>query len=458
MRHLFLRIFVPILTALMLAFAVGFVVADLFRSTIRPPSRDSSAARSSRIDLVRDQVMDMQDHLVRDDVESARALLSKLSKAGGVDVYALDEGGGDLLGRVVDGRFKAIMEDVDMERPRRFRRQGRFVRYHERVTSAAGRRFDILMEIDTRSWFSWRRLTILLIPFGSAAVALAIVSLLLARGLTSPVLKIRNAVRRFADGDLEQRISPAFGRRRDELAQLARDFDTMAERISALLTAQRRLLQDVSHELRSPLARQAVAIELVRGQFGEGHDSTSLDRVEREHGRLDDLVSELLTLTKLEGTPEAIERNPIPLIELIEEVVDDATFECSKRGVTVVLEQPVACDVFGVREVLRRAFENIVRNGVAYSGGEVVVSMALRNGDVVTRVVDHGPGVPENELHKVLTPFYRTSTARDRRSGGVGLGLAIADRAVRWHGGTITLHNTADEGLAVDVALPVATG
>lgn len=457
MRHLFLRIFVPILLALLLAFGVGFYLADLFRPT-GGGERGSGRGpgRSTWFDSTREQVQQLHAHLSQDDLESARSLLKELGNGMGRSAYVLDEEGNEILGQKLDQRHLRFLNDRGPHGPRRLRRNGPFLHYYEHVASLSDRSYLILIEVDTRGWLSMRRLTMHLVQFGSAAFALAIASLLLARSMTSPVLKLRDAVKRFTEGDLERRIGPAFGQRRDELAALARDFDTMAGRISGLLEAQRRLLRDVSHELRSPLARQAVAIELVRQRIGDDSDNSSLKRVEREHARLIELVDELLTLTKLEGTPEAVAREPIALSELMGEIVDDARFEGSQRGIGVTLRDESTGSVLGVREVLRRAFENIIRNGVAYSGGKVTVEMDMAGEHVRTRVTDFGNGVPEDELQDVLKPFYRTSSARDRQSGGVGLGLAIADRAIRWHGGTIDLRNKPGAGLEVTVILPIA--
>jgi signal transduction histidine kinase len=288
-----------------------------------------------------------------------------------------------------------------------------------------------------------------------------LICLALARSVTAPILAVRQAARRFADGDLSARVGdvPPLRGRRDELRELADDFDTMAVRLEAAITAQRRLLADISHELRSPLARLNVALELARQRGGEPL-SGPLDRIERETERMNTLLGELMTLSRLETalTPDAF---PIvSLDDLLREVAADADFEARARGCRVEIAAITPVLVSGELELLRRALENIVRNALRYTAEGTTVELELRRDgeQAIAFVRDYGPGVPEEMLSDIFRPFYRVATDRDRATGGVGLGLAIADRAVRLHGGTIAATNHPDGGLLVTLTLPIQNG
>ncbi len=280
----------------------------------------------------------------------------------------------------------------------------------------------------------------------------------LARYLTSPVAKLRAATRELANGNLSARVGPSLGSRRDELVSLGADFDLMAEKIESLVNSQRRLLGDISHELRSPLARLNVALELARQRAGEDA-ATALQRIEREAETLNEMIGQLLALTRLENHTEAVERSSFCLAQLIREIVDDADYEAKNRNRSVRLESPEICQLLGNEQLLRRAVENVVRNAVQYTadGTEVEVKLACGDQGVIT-VRDHGPGVPAEALDKLFRPFYRVDEARDRESGGTGLGLAIAERAVRLHGGTVEAANVATGGLVVTIILPLNAG
>lgn len=287
--------------------------------------------------------------------------------------------------------------------------------------------------------------------------------------LTSPVAKLRAATRELASGNLSARVSPTIGGRRDELASLAADFDEMAEKIQSLVDSQRRLLGDISHELRSPLARLNVALELARQRSG-ADAASALERIQREAEILNEMIGQLLALTRLESGAEGIAKNKFDLARLVREVADDADFEARGRRRSVKLESDATdepgetgdtdrrCNFVGNELLLRRAVENVVRNAVQYTAESTVVEVKLDcdadAGAAVITVRDHGTGVPEEALAKIFRPFYRVDDARDREAGGVGLGLAIADRAVRLHGGGVAATNAADGGLIVIIKLP----
>jgi len=283
-----------------------------------------------------------------------------------------------------------------------------------------------------------------------------LVCYLLALYLTSPVKKLQSTVKAFAEGNLDARVSPGLGSRRDELADLGREFDHMAERISSLISSQKRLLADISHELRSPLARLSVALELAR-KSSNGKAAGPLDRIEQESERVNQLVGQLLALTRLESGAERVPPEVVSLEDLAQQIIDDADFEAKPLHREVRAVQLDHCRVKGSPELLRSAIENVVRNAVRYTaeGTAVEVSLISRLDAAVLKVRDHGPGIPESDLQHIFEPFYRVSEARERASGGAGLGLSIADRTVKLHGGAIRAENAAD-GLVVTIELPLA--
>jgi two-component system sensor histidine kinase CpxA len=289
-----------------------------------------------------------------------------------------------------------------------------------------------------------------------------LVCLGLAWRLTAPVRRLRSAAQRLAGGDLTARVGAGPVQRGDEIAALARDFDLMAAQIEELMTAQRQLLRDISHELRSPLARQKVALELARQRSGP-EAVGALDRIDREAERLNDLIGQLLTLTQIETGAGRIARGPVSLTRLIQAIASDANFEAEtrRRRVRAVVEEDLA--ILGSEEMLRRAIENVVRNAVRYTPEDTQVDILLsrrcgqpRGDAAVICIRDHGPGVPEAALSHLFLPFYRVADARDRQTGGTGIGLAITERAVRLHNGTVTAANAPDGGLIVEILLPVA--
>ena len=275
----------------------------------------------------------------------------------------------------------------------------------------------------------------------------------LARYLASPIGKIRRATQKLAAGDLQTRVADEFRSRRDEIGALAADFDVMAERIETLITSQQRLTRDISHELRSPLARMNLALEIAK-QKSNAEARPLLNRIENESERLNEMIGRMLTLSKLESGSAEIEREEIDLKELVEEVVDDAEFEARAKQKSVTLTAD-SCRVEGNESLLRSAIENVLRNAVRYTGENTAVKVCLakQNGNAVVRVSDSGGGVAEEELSNLFRPFYRVGEARERKTGGIGLGLAIAERAIHAHGGSIDARNE-DGGLTVEIMLP----
>ncbi len=286
-------------------------------------------------------------------------------------------------------------------------------------------------------------------------LASTFVCFLLARYLSDPVRHLRAATRSIADGDLRVRVSSLIGRRRDELALLAFDFDVMAERLRNLLESQRQLLRDVSHELRSPLARLQIALGLARRP--NANLEQEFDRIEQETQRLDELIGEILSLSRLEDPSRELVTEPVNLQELLETLVENARVEAEPRWVRVEQESQAAVTVPGDRELLFRALENVVRNALNYSphGGTVELAAQRSEQHVQIRVTDHGPGVPPELLERIFEPFFRVGKARERASGGYGIGLAITARVVALHGGSVRARNVASGGLQVEITLPL---
>jgi two-component system sensor histidine kinase CpxA len=294
-----------------------------------------------------------------------------------------------------------------------------------------------------------------------AIVASAAVCLVLARYLVAPVDKLRLATRQLAGGDLNARVLPALKGRKDDLGLLANDLDAMAERLRQLLEGKQQLLRDVSHELRSPLARLQLALSLARrdSSASERH----LARAGAEADRLEQLIARTLQLVRLERPLQELERSEVDVGELLRGIAAEVAIEADAQGCAVQVQAEGGLTLAADRELLRSAFENVIRNAVRYSAVGAVVTVSARRGTAAgpidVRVQDEGPGVPEKDLALIFEPFYRVDRAREHRSsGGEGLGLAIAARAIAVHGGQIRAENCAGGGLMVSVSLPTPAG
>lgn len=294
------------------------------------------------------------------------------------------------------------------------------------------------------------RLGAIFVLTGSLAFALA-------RWLSRPLRTLRAATQRLAAGDLSVRVERELTRADGESMALGREMDRMAERIEALLEAQKRLLRDVSHELRSPLARLALALELVRRKAPPDAEK-ALCRIELEASRLDAMIGELLALSRLEAGVGLEKTEPVDLRGVLEAVVADVAFEAEQHGARVELAPGVGLEVDGNVELLRRAFENVLRNAARHTDEGTAVEVELRAGaDRMAHlsIRDHGAGVPEDALQKIFQPFYRVGEDRARTTGGTGIGLAIAERSIALHGGTIEARNATGGGLIIDMCLPL---
>ncbi len=292
----------------------------------------------------------------------------------------------------------------------------------------------------------------------AAALISALISYFLARSLSRPLEELRLASRKIAAGELGTRVGQAMTERHDEFGQLATDFDAMASRLQVMQQANQRLLQDVSHELRSPLARLNVAVEIARNK-GAGQVESELNRIELEIERLKTLVNDVLGLLResSETVPKVDE--DIELRALLSDLVEVVNYEVpqGKPGISWTPGDPFKCR--GDRELLWRAMENLLRNALRHTDPKKGVVLSLEQGRgrrrVHMSVRDFGPGVPDGELEKIFEPFYRVQESRDRGSGGHGLGLSIAANAVRRHGGSIKASTADGGGLIVRISLPL---
>lgn len=287
-----------------------------------------------------------------------------------------------------------------------------------------------------------------------ALLVSAVVSYLLARAISRPIRRFRESAVAIGAGNLDTRVSDHVGKRRDEIGLLAADFDRMTGELQRAWERQTELARNVSHELRSPLARLRVALELARRKTGE---LAELDKIDKETERLDELIGQILEYSRLDAGPEE-ERTRINMEDLLQSVVADVRYEFEEPEVQtrITMDVDVPGEIDGYPNALRSGLENVVRNAAqhTHSGGEVRVRLGHEDGRVVVTVDDGGGGVPEQELDNIFEPFYRaTPKADDPVRGGSGLGLAIASRAVALHGGSLKAENI-DKGLRVEIRLP----
>lgn len=277
-----------------------------------------------------------------------------------------------------------------------------------------------------------------------------------ARSVARPVAALRGATRRLAGGELSARVGKQSGMAHDELAQLAGDFDAMAERIEALVTHERGVLRDLSHELRSPLARLQLIVDLARRSGETDEAAAYFQQAEQEIARLDRMLAEMLALSRLEGGLPGMRRESVDLTELVGSCIEQWHLEADARDIDVRFDAADAGTVSGNAMLLERALDNLLGNAIKFSPVGGVVEVSLRNDTqrATLTLRDHGPGVPDAELALLFRPFFRGSNAA--RADGHGLGLASVQRVVKAHGGTIDVRNADGGGLRVTLRLALA--
>jgi signal transduction histidine kinase len=431
MRSILLTIFVWVIATI--ALCVAGIWAT-FRATARPQPRSADPVIS---------LIDMVEHDTR---------------------RAFDEGGPSELAahlRRLDARLpgKRFLTDANgrdlvdaSDHSELLRRAGSgFARLPDGrfavVTKPENGRYRFIWVADF--WFNFPGPTPFIAVVGSI---IAVMGTALAVYLHYPLRRLREAMNCFGTGELRARVG---SRRRDEIGEVSREFDRLAERVETLVTAERRLLQDVSHELCSPLTRLDVAVGLAIKRDDRGQ---LLGRIRRDVTRLSSLVSELLHLTRAEGDPAARVVAELRPMDLLRVIVEDCSIEAEAKGCQLALRAEGVGSIRGDPELLRRAFENVIRNAIRHApeGTPIEVSLDQHGPETKVTVRDFGPGVPLDALPRIFDPFFRVDADRDRASGGVGLGLAIARRAIGIHRGHIAARN-AGPGLAVEVLLPASS-
>lgn len=460
MRRLFWRIFAAFwIATVVVLLAFAWITTSNFETEKIP------GLGVTRLQAAMDDLLSRTSRELRHEGENdTRKWLRNASDFGPIGIYVFDPAGNEMLGRSPPDAIHEAAREVAAEAATlpddgslmpthgADRLRSRAVRVKDghiygAVATLEGTFFSRLISRRPRTFWS---------NIAAAMVVSAVFSLLLAWYVAAPLTQIRSSTRRFAEGDLDARVGDLKFGRSAEMTAVALEFDNMAARIKALIDSHRRLVRDVSHELRSPLARLRVALELARdGDDAQVH--ASLDRIESESARLESMLAQALELTRLETQPRAAQ-DTVALDELLEDVITNADYEGAPRGRKVVLADCERQMLTGSRDALYSAFENVIRNALAYTQDGTTVTVRLlrdaRNALIVVR--DHGPGVADGELQRIFEPFYRTDSARTRSSGGTGLGLAIARRAVEWHGGKICARNADGGGLEVSMRLPLS--
>jgi two-component system sensor histidine kinase CpxA len=396
----------------------------------------------------------------RDGKTALHDYLNQLQEAAHIHIFLFEENDGRIAGGPVPEDISELTSHLQGD-GLDFKRSGESIFMAQQLTGSHNNKYTLIAGFPAQHFIT-RNHSFVAINLIFIIITGGGVCYWLARYISRPICQLGAAARRLADGDLKTRVGEVLGKRRDEIAELGQDFDLMAERIESLMTSQRRLLRDISHEFRSPLTRLTLALEIARRQGGQDAVN-ALARIELEADRLNALIGSLLMLARLESGTEEVDGTPINMGELIEDLVDDAAFEGSGRNCTVHLVSTENCIVQGSGELLRSAVENVLRNAINYTAENTEVTVALRcemeaNAlRAVIEVRDNGPGVPEEALANLFYPFYRVGDARDRKQGGTGLGLAITERAARLHGGAVKAANAPGGGLVITITLPAAS-
>src|SRR6266702_2329873 len=452
-HSLFLKIFLWF-WATAVATAISLIITFIFG----PGSSVPSQWHSTLTDTARSSGMIAIAELERGGIPAASAYLERFERETQLRACLFDRTGQPIAGGNC-ATFLEMQTHVMATQNTEFAIRYGIVRIALILPGAGGHDYVFATELPAgpRAAFGANVATILT-RWGVALFVSGLICYLLVGYLTAPILRLQDASRQLAAGDLTTRADRRMENRQDELGDLVRGFNVMADRIEELVSRQRQLIYDISHEFRSPLARLNVALDLGRERKGA---DPAFDRMERDIDRLNEMIGRLLTIARLDNANTSVEMSDLDLVELVAQIVHDAGFESQKRNVVLKLEGEEECLVRGNAELLHSAIENVVRNAIRYTEKGASVEVALwREKTSSTPIVnlevrDTGPGIPESDLAKIFQPFYRTAHARDRESGGAGLGLAIADRVIRFHSGKIWARNREPKGLEVKISLPV---
>ena len=403
----------------------------------------SDQIQTQKIDPVYDRFDELQLESARNVLEhngmpALSSYLRKLDQIFGGSHYLLDSNGHD----VVSGE-----DHSDMLPPPPATKSRRTRHNHWEITHRSqDGRYWFAAEGESRSPRIWSFLPYYFLVIGATGILCWIA----AAGVISPIRRIASTIAAFGQGNLRVRVNTD---RDDEIGQLGRSFNEMAERLERLIVNERRLLSDISHELRSPLARLKFALKLASTS---SDPAAALERIERDVNRIASLVSDIVEINIVEDDPAMQDRKELCLRDIVREVVHDCSMEAQARGCTIDVKGDIGGQVHGNPELMRRALENVLRNAIRYSPEKASVQLSLGEDEnkAGISIRDFGPGVPESALKRIFDPFFRVEEARNTNGGGSGLGLSIAKRAVQLHQGYITAEN-ATPGLRVTIQIPI---
>lgn len=428
-------LYIAVLLAMVTTLSLSFLAFQLIASHVQKIEIDPTFYKFDEL-----QLESARGQLERHGPTALREYLSKLDRIFGGSHYLLDAHGVDL----VTGQDRSSLLPRSSIDNLRLRAHGRWTVSHRSP--------------DGKYWFAaegqlgrphmWTFLPYYFLVIGATGLLCWLASI----GVISPIRKIAATIALFGQGDLTARVKT---HRPDEIGILGRSFNQMAERLQRLIVSERRLLGDISHELRSPLARLKFAVKLARTS---PDPKAALDRIERDVDRISSLVADIVEITFIEGDPAVQDTGQVSIGEVLEEVVRDCALEAQFRECSIDLSGSLKGEVLGNRELLRRAIENVLRNGIRYSPqhSAIRVTATETEREAAITVRDFGPGVPGDMLLRIFDPFFRVEEARDTNGGGSGMGLSIAKRAVQLHHGAIVAEN-ASPGLRVRITIPLAT-
>jgi two-component system sensor histidine kinase CpxA len=435
----FWRILLSVWLIVLITTALTLWAANFLLST---DNGSSSGGRSEQI--VAHIARDLRRQLAIDPSTSADVLAREhtLDFTPLLEIYLLDPDGNDVLGRTLPATALQAREHWIEKRP------------ESMATGLLVREVQGYLVIGYEGFVPLAR-QLASLRFVIFLILSAVASFLLARFIVQPVRRLQSAGRKVAAGDLSVRVAHTVGGRTDEIARLAHDFDAMTTKVDALLRTQQRLMRDVSHELRSPLARLQAILSIAR-QSEDSSRAGHLDRMEAELEQLDELIGQILAYARLEAQQE-IQRRPTDIADLVENIVDDASLEAQAAGKQVRLQGPPRLLIDLDSSLIQSAVENVVRNALKHTVEGTAVDVRILDENQSVRIVvdDTGPGIPPDIAEKIFEPFYRIEDSRGAWSGSGGIGLAIAKQSVRAHGGTITAKNRESGGLRVEIALPL---
>lgn len=379
----------------------------------------------------------------------------------GMDLLLLNDDGQDLLGQEVSASVRDFFLAYRRQGPLMHMREQRMVLGPAAISSSSGKIpgqlvlwlpiTDVALAPASSLWQgpnAPRRLAV-------AVLASGIVALLLSLSLTRPLRRLRFAVRRLGNGDFEHADLGDAAHRRDEIGDLAREFQAMADRLKLTSDARQRLMRDLSHELRSPLARLQASIELEGLRSGR-QGNESFGRMLKECGRLNHMIGGILALSRAEHATTAMVSESFDLAEMLHGLVGDAQVEAEPTTKRVHCNAPNPAPFLGDQAIIASGVENVLRNALRYtpSGGLVMATLRETSEHHEISICDSGPGVVEEELLRIFEPFYRASNGSGEAGGGTGIGLAITANAMHRHGGTVTAANRKEGGLEVVLKLP----